>query len=49
MTRGELEDVVRDARRQMDYIALAETQSAVDKRAELQARIDYVQGLLRTQ
>jgi len=48
MSRGEIEDVIRDAHRQIDYIALAETRSAELKREELQFRIDYLKELLKT-
>lgn len=46
MPPDELRDVIRDAERQMDYIACSSSQAADDKRAELQARIDYCKQLL---
>jgi hypothetical protein len=45
MSREERKDVIRDAHRQMDYIAASSTTAANDKRAELQAYIDFCQGL----
>lgn len=47
MTKEERKDVIRDAEKQMNYIAMATTGAADSKREELQARIDFCQGLNR--
>lgn len=48
LKRGEIEDTIRDINRQMDAIMFSETKAASDKREELQARIDYLKGRLKT-
>lgn len=45
MSKEERKEVIRDAHRQMDYIAMAATKAADDKRDELQARIDFCEAL----
>lgn len=45
MSREERKDVIRSSHRQMDYIAASTTEAADNKRAELQAYIDFCQKL----
>lgn len=47
MKPDELRDVIRDANKQIDYIACSSSPAADSKREELQARIDYCSQLLQ--
>ncbi len=48
MSVAELNEVILDAGRQMNFILLSQTKAGEAKRAELQARIDYCTKLKYT-
>lgn len=47
MSREEVRETIRDARTQIGVIAFSGTKAGEEKRAELEARIGYLEELLR--